>query len=130
MAANSYAEQVEANRAALAQARLSDPDEHFPYRHDAVVDLIAADPPMGPGLPGGTDGTDDTSRTVHDYITRAIADASRDYIAAQAAWLADATGGNWAAYEAARDRLVAARLDHRQARGEEFTIGAAARKAG
>jgi hypothetical protein len=114
----------------LANARLSDPNEHFPYKHDVVMELIDDNLPMGPGTPGGADGTSDRSREVGDYTSRAIADASRDYIDAQAAWLADRNDDTFAAYEAARDRLVAARLDHRQNRGDGFTIGGAARRAG
>jgi hypothetical protein len=114
----------------LDAARLADPDEHFPYKHDAVTALIAENPPMGPGIPDGIDGTQDTSRTVADYITSDIADASRDYIDAQAAFLSARSDDTQAAMDAARDRLVAARLDHRQNRGQGFTIGAAAPKAG
>jgi hypothetical protein len=127
---NSYGQLAEAYRAALAQARLADPGEHFPYKHDTVCDLLADRPAMGPGMPGGVDGAADRSREVDDYMSRAIADASRDYIDAQAAWLAEPSQVSRQAYEAARDRLVAARLDHRENRGDGFTIGAAARKAG
>lgn len=125
-----YAQAQEASRAGLAAARLADPDDHFPYKLDVVTALIADEPPMGPGIPDGVDGAEDTSRTVADYITGAIATASADYITAQEAYLRDPSDENRAAYEAARDELVAARLDHRQNRGDGFTIGAAARKAG
>lgn len=126
----SYADAAKFARRALAQARLDDPDEHFPYKHDVVTDLLDEQAPMGPGIPGRVDGATDQSFTVDDYISRGIADASRDYIDAQAAWLGDPSDENRAAYEAARDRLVAARLDHRENRGSGFTIGAAARRAG
>lgn len=124
-----YAQAMEQAQALLAAARLSDPGEHFPYKHDAVIAFIRAGQPMGPGIPDGPDGEFDESRSVGDYITEAIADASRDYIDAQAALLTDPSSSNRAAYDAARDRLVAARLDHRQNRGQGFTVGAAARRA-
>lgn len=130
MPPKTYAQAVDQSRQALAQARLNDPDEHFPYRHDAVVALLDAGTAMGPGIPGQLDGADDTSRTIDDYTSRAIADASRDYIDAQAAFLTDPSPANRDAYAAARDQLVAARLDHRQNRGQGFTLGAAARRSG
>lgn len=125
-----YGEAAEQARAQLAAARLADPGEHFPYKHDVVMALLDEDPAMGPGTPGGADGTNDRSREIADYMTRDIADASGNYIDAQAAYLADPTDANRAGYEAARDVLLAARLDHRQGRGAGFTIGAAARRAG
>lgn len=125
-----YAAARDQAQALLAAARLADPDDHFPYRLDDVLALIDEDPPMGPGTPGGTDGAADTTREVADYITADIAHASAAYVDAQAAYLTDRTPENLAEYEAARDRLVAARLDHRQNRGEGFTVGAAARRAG
>lgn len=126
----SYGEAAEQFRRSVAELRLTDPDEHFPYKHDTVVDLIAENPPMGPGSPDGVTGAFDTSRTVEDYTSQAIADASRDYIDAQAAMLRDPGDSTRSEYEAARDRLGAARLDHRQARGDSFIVGAAARRAG
>jgi len=111
-------------------ARLDDPGEHFPYKYDVVLALLAEQPPMGPGIPDRLDGAADTSREVTDYMSEGIAEASRDYIDAQAAWLADPTEQTRSGYEAARDRLVAARLDHRHNRGTGFTVGAAARRAG
>lgn len=127
----SYGDAVTQARLSINQARLADPDEHFPYKHEAVLALIEENPPMGSGMPGEFDGTEDNSRAVSDYITEAIADASRDYIDAQAAYLADPSDDTLKAeYDATRDRLLAARLDHRAARGTEFTIGAAARRAG
>ena len=123
-----YEQVVEESRRAFAQARLSDPEDHFPYKHDVVVALIEENPPMGPGIPGESEGDTDRSRTVADYITPALADATRDYVEAQEADLREPSPETRSAYEAARDRLVAARLDHRQNRGNGFTIGAAARR--
>lgn len=115
-------------RQVIAQARLDDEGEHFPYKHADVIAVLAENAPMGPGVPGGQDGTEDTSRRAEDYITEGIADASRDYVDAQAAYLADGSDENRSAYDAARDRLQAARLDHRRNRGNEFVIGAAAKR--
>lgn len=123
-----YAEVVARTARERAQARLDDPNEHFPYKHKVVSALLTKDVPMGPGIPGQQEGAGDDSRTVADYMTQQIADASRDYIAAQAAWLKDPSDETTAAYEAARDRLQVARLDHRQGRESGFTIGAAARR--
>jgi len=135
MPPETYAEVVDSNRRALAQARLSDPDEHFPYKHAVVTELLAQPGlPMGPGVPehqgrAGTDGAGDDSRTIEDYMSPGIADASRDYIDAQAAYLEDPSDANQDAYDAARDRLLAARLDHRSNR-DGLVVGAAARRAG
>lgn len=126
----SYGEAHEQALKLLGKARLADPNEHFPYKHDTVTAVVEANPPMGPGIPGQLDGAEDESRRADDYITQGIADASKDYIDAQAAYLADPTLENRQAYDAARDRLQAARLDHRVNRGESFTVGAAARRAG
>lgn len=125
-----YQQAVEQGRKLIADARLADPNEHFPYKLDAVTALLDEDPPMGPGTPEGADGAADRSREVADYMSRGIAEASADYIEAQAAWLTDPSNETRAAYETARDRLLAARLDHRHGRGAGFTIGAAARRAG
>ncbi len=130
MPPDSYAEVVEANRQALAQATLSDPDSHFPYKHDVVTALIEQDGPMGPGAPGVKDGAVDDSRTVADYMSQGIADATRDYVDAQAAYVEDGGLDAYDEFCAARDRLLAARLDHRQNRPSTFTVGAAARRAG
>lgn len=126
-----YAQVVEQSRQAIAQARLTDPAEHFPYKRD-VVDALLADPeqPMGPGVPGGADGADDASRTIDDYMSPGIAAATDNYIAAQGAYLKQPSGETLAAYNTARDQLQAARLDHRQNRADEFVVGAAARRAG
>jgi hypothetical protein len=125
-----YTAAVEQARAMLAAARLADPDDHFPYKIDEVLAVLDADPPMGPGVPGGVDGAEDVSRNVGDYMTVDIANASHAHVAAQEAWLASPTAENRSEYEATRDRLVAARLDHRTYRGDGFTVGAAARRAG
>jgi hypothetical protein len=136
MPPDTYADVVAQNRQALAQAVLGDPNSHFPYKYDAVTDLVdQAGLPMGPGVPEergqvAKDGADDASRTIEDYMSQGIADASRDYIEAQAAYLESGTGESLQAYNTARDRLQAARLDHRQNRGEGFVVGAAARRAG
>jgi hypothetical protein len=126
----SYADAIEQGRALVAQARLADPGEHFPYKRDVVTALLADNPPMGPGMPGRVDGAADRTREAADYMSEGIAAASDVYIAAQAAYLADPCDDNKAAYDTARDRLQAARLDHRASRGEGFVVGGAARRAG
>lgn len=128
MPAETYAQVAARQAQERAQARLADPGEHFPYKHDVVTGMLAEGTALGPGVPGEVDGDSDSSRTIDDYMSQGIADASRDYIDAQAAWLAKPSGGNRAAYQAARDRLLAARLDHRQNREDGFTVGAAARR--
>lgn len=125
-----YAQAQEVAQNALAAARLADPDEHFPYKLDAALAAIDEGGPMGPGIPGGPDGNQDSSREIGDYLTAAIAQASAAYVAAQETYLRDRTPDTLAEYQRARDELVATRLDHRQNRGDGFTIGAAARKAG
>ncbi len=131
MPPETYAEVVARTERERAQARLNDPNEHFPYKYDEVLLLLDDGTLMGPGVPGQRDGDDDDdSRTIHDYMSYGIAAATRDYIDAQAAWLTDPTADTTAVYEAARDRLVAARLDHRQNREAGFTVGGAARRAG
>jgi hypothetical protein len=129
-ARKTYEQASKQARDALAAAVLSDPGSHFPYKRDAVQEVLDANPNMGPGVPGEAEGADDDSRTVADYMTEAIADASEAYVTAQAAYLKDGTDESRSAYDAARDQLQAARLDHRARRGNEFTVGAAARRAG
>jgi hypothetical protein len=104
---SSYADAVAEAQALLAQARLNDPDEHFPYKQDVARALLDEDPPAGPN------GPDDASRHVSDYISGDIIDATAAYVAAQQAYLEDRSLANRDAYHAARDELVAARLDHR-----------------
>lgn len=129
-ARKTYAQALEQGAKLRAQAVLTDPNSHFPYKREAVQDILEEDPPMGPGNPEGEDGTQDTTRTVADYMTADIADASEEYIAAQEAYLRSPDEETRAEYDAARDRLQAARLDHRGNRGSSFTVGAAARRAG
>jgi hypothetical protein len=129
MPAETYAEVVDSNRRALARARLADPAEHFPYKHAAVTAMLDDGTVMGPGIPGQLDGTEDDTRTIDDYMSPGIADASRDYVEAQAAFLEDPSDANRDAYNAARDQLQAARLDHRRGR-EGFVVGAVTRRAG
>lgn len=128
--APSYEQVLQENQRALAQARLDDPAEHFPYKHDVVTRMLADGTPMGPGIPGQLDGAGDSQRTIDDYMSPGIADASNDYVAAQAEYLADPCEQTRAAYDAARDDLLAARLDHRANRTDAFVVGAASRRAG
>lgn len=123
-----YRDAVEQANALVAEARLADPEEHFPYKLDEATAWLEAGAPAGPGAPGQLDGTDDTSRTPADYTSQQIIDASADYVEAQAAYLTHPNDDTRGDYESARDRLQAARLDHRQHRTGGFVIGAAARR--
>lgn len=110
---------------AEAARRLADPAEHFPYKHQAVLELVGENPPMGPSGPG-----DDQARA-EDFMSRGIADASRNMIDAQAALLADPTEGNRGSYEQAKVALVAARQAHRANRpAAGNVVGIRARRAG
>lgn len=104
--------------------RLNDPGEHFPYKHETVTALVAENPPMGP------DGPDDDRLRAEDYISPAIADATKAYIDAQAAYLSDPGDGTRAAYHGARDQLQAARAAHRKHRITMNVVGIRARRAG
>jgi hypothetical protein len=126
----SYGDVTAAAQAQIRAARLRDPGEHFPYKRDAVEALLAEDPPMGPGITGGHEGVDDRSREVADYTSPGIAAATDDYITAQEAYLRSPSDDTKSEYDAARDRLQAARLDHRANRANTLTIGGAARRAG
>lgn len=105
--------------------RLRDPDEHYPYKHEHVRELIAENPPAGP------DGPDDDRVRVEDYISPEIADATRDYIDAQAAYLEDPGDATRAEYEQAKQGLQAARQAHRANRTAGPTVvGIRARRSG
>lgn len=116
-----YGEALAAAQASLRAARLSDPDEHFPYRYAEVTDLVAENPPMGPN------GPDDTSFLAEDFMTQEIADASKDYIAAQAAYLKNPGDATREEYEAAKADLVFARQSHRVNRGQPGAVQRARR---
>lgn len=120
----SYAEAIEKAQALLRAGRLNDPDEHFGYQHEQVSALVADNPPMGP------DGPDDDSVRAEDYISQDIADATRVYIDAQAAYLGDPGDATRAAYDVARDKLQVARAAHRANRGSATVVGIRARRAG
>jgi hypothetical protein len=97
-------------RALVADARLNDPGEHFPYKRKVVDALVAKDAPLGP------EGPKDASVSAQDFMTPRIAEATDAYIAAQAAYLADSSSANRERYDMARDDLVAARQSHRRTR--------------
>lgn len=105
--------------------RLDDPDEHYPYKHAHVSALIEENPAHGP------DGPDDDRVRVEDFISQRIADATRDYIDAQAAYLTDPGDGTRSDYEHAKQALAEARAEHRANRPAGPTIvGVRARRAG
>lgn len=97
-------------RADIAAARLADSDEHFPYKLDAVRELVQKDAPLGPA------GPKDSSVAVQDVMSARIAEASAAYVEAQARHLENPTPATKNAYEAAKDDLVAARRSHRRSR--------------
>lgn len=115
-----YAEAVTAAQDLLRAGHLNDPGEHFPYKHDDVVSLIRAGTVMGP------EGEDDDRMTIEDYMSREIADRSRDYVAAQEAYLRSPGVATLGAYDGAREQLVAARQAHRANR-TGVTIGGVTR---
>lgn len=121
----SYADAVNQARQLTAAARLADPGEHYPYRHADVAALVEQNPPMGP------EGPDDGRARAEDYMTQAVADASRDMIEAQAKVLGDPSESSREWYERAKETLVAARQAHRANRPVAGNvIGIRARRAG
>ncbi len=106
----SYGEALAESRRALVDARLADPDEHYPYKTaDAKSALKRKD--MGP------DSATKKDVTGADFLSERIVEASAAYIEAQADWIANPESlGARSAYDAARDDLVAARRTHRRAR--------------
>lgn len=110
-APGSYGEAWAVAEAMLRAGKLADPDEHFPYKHEQVSELIAENPPAG------RRGPDDDSVRISDFISQDIADASKAYIDAQAAYLADPTRANRRRYEVEKELLVAARRTHREGLG-------------
>jgi hypothetical protein len=102
-----YAAAVTDARVSIGRARLADPGEHYPYKHDVVTALVEENPPAGPAAP------EDAPGGGRDLTSQPIADATRDYVEAQAAYVAEHTEETRAAYEVARDVLVDARRRHR-----------------
>lgn len=123
-APDSYAAAIAQAQQLVRQGRLADPGEHFPYKHAEVSALVADNPPAGP------DGPDDDRVRVEDYMTQEIADATRDYVDAQAAYLAEPGDATLPAYDTAREDLVAARQAHRANRVAPTVVGIRARRAG
>jgi hypothetical protein len=106
----SYADAVVKAQALIHKGRLADPGEHYPYKHADITELIEANPPAGPN------GPDDDRVRITDLTSTAIADASRDYVEAQAAYLTDPGEDTKAAYDVAKSLLVEARQRHRRER--------------
>lgn len=109
----SYADALAKARDLLAQARLDDPDEHFPYKAEHARALIEENPPAGP------DGPDDDSLRVTDVLPLDIAEATEKYVAAQQAYLRKPTAKALAALDKSRDLLTVARKHHRRDRVDE-----------
>jgi hypothetical protein len=112
-----YGDAINQARELVNQGRLVDPDEHYPYKHADVSALVEENPPAGP------DGPDDDRVRIRDLMSQDIADASRDYIDAQAAYLRDPGDATRGAYHDARDRLITARQAHRANRRSAAVIG-------
>jgi hypothetical protein len=123
-APQSYGEAWESAQALIRAGRLNDPDEHYPYKYEHVTAVIDLNPPMGP------DGPDDDRVRAEDFISQQIADATKDYIDAQAAYLDDPGDATREAYKTATDTLVTARQAHRVNRGGVSVVGIRARRAG
>lgn len=103
----SYGEVLAGQRQALADARLNDPGEHFPYKID---DAIAASrsSAMGP------QGPDDDSVMGEDFLTEELARLTEAYVIAQGKYLASLTDDDLrSAYQAAAAALAAGRRAHR-----------------
>jgi hypothetical protein len=96
-------------------AHLVDDDAgHFPYKHDAVLAAVRDDAPAGP------DGPDDDRVRAGDFMNEDVANASAEYVEAQAAYY---TSGDADSLHAAQ-RLVDARRAHREGRPDGFALTA------
>lgn len=94
-------------------ARLDDPDDHYPYKHEHARRLLDEGERFGPN------GPDDRSVEITDVLTPTIVDATAAYVAAQEAFVASQTPEDRTAYRAARDALTAARREHRANRVDD-----------
>lgn len=101
-----------------AQRRIDDPDGHYPYKLDHVAGLIDRNPPAGPG------GPDDDRVMFRDLVSHQIAQASADYVGAQADYVLEQNEETRAAYDVARDVLLEARRRHRAERPATPTVTA------
>jgi hypothetical protein len=128
----SYAEGVDQARAIIAQGRLADPGEHYPYKRDEATRLLRENGPMGPGDPEtGLNGADDDRVRVEDFTSQDIIDRSAALVQTQEAFLRDPGDATKADYDQAKVDLVAARQAHRAGRGSFMNVvGVRARRAG
>jgi hypothetical protein len=108
--AKAFGEVVAEARRTIAEARVSDPNEHYPYKADKVHALLSANPAMGPA------GPDDDSVQAADFTSTRIVDATKVYVDAQKAVALDPSRENREAYQVATADLVAARQAHRRYR--------------
>lgn len=106
---DSYGEAHDKAMAMLAESRLADPDEHFPYK-DADAKAALKRKNMGP------DAGEKEDVTGADFLSQRIVEASSAFIAAQEAYLREPTAASHSAMEAAQDDLIAARRTHRRGR--------------
>jgi hypothetical protein len=101
----SYAQVYEDAQRGYAAAQLADPDSHFPYKREQVLDALHTPP---------AEGTN--NHPEHWYTSEAIIDASAAYVQAQEAYLKDPGDATKEAYNEAARGVVAARQAHRRGR--------------
>lgn len=94
-------------------ARLDDPLEHYPYKHQHARALVAENPRFGPN------GPDDDAVETTDVLTPELVDLTAAYVKAQEVYVEQRTAGNLAAYRAARDELTEGRRRHRANRVDD-----------
>lgn len=100
-------------------AHLVDDDAgHFPYKHDAALDVVRDDAPAGP------DGPDDDRVRGGDFLSEDIVNATADYVEAQAAYYTSGDAESLSAMQEAALRLVEARIAHREGRPEGLAVTA------
>lgn len=105
--------------------RLSDPDDHFPYKHDEALALLAENPAMGP------DGLDDDRVRAEDFLSPQIVAKTAAYVAAQADYLRDPGDATLEMQNQAATELTSARQAHRANRPDgPVVIGIRSRRAG
>lgn len=93
--------------AASLRAKLGGVAEHYPYKLDTVLAIVAEDGPCGP------EGASDDRVRATDLMNEEIARASAAYIEAQANFKLKPSDVTRTAYQTTRDALVLARKAHR-----------------
>lgn len=106
-----------ARKAPMAE-HIDDPSGHFPYKIDRALRAVREDAPAGP------DGPDDDRVRTGDFLDEAIAQATNEYVQAQAEHFRTDTAETLEVMQAAAERLVEARRAHRDGRGDAPTVTA------